>query len=129
MTTWQGLIVVALGGAIGACLRALVYRGLAALAHSAQWIDYPRGTMLVNAVGSALLGTTLGLGAAGRLPPISVALVAIGLCGSLTTFSTFVADLEILIRRGRLGWAVVHVVSNFALSVGAAALALLAVQP
>jgi len=121
MTGWQGVVAVALGGALGACLRALVYRGLAALAHSARWIDYPRGTMLVNAVGSALLGATLGLGAAGRLAPMTVALVAIGLCGSLTTFSTFVADLEILIRRGRHGWAVVHVIGNFALSIGAAA--------
>lgn len=69
-------LLVALGAAVGAPLRWLVGR----------LVPGPRGTLVVNVLGSALLGASLGLG------PSSYALVGTGFCGALTTFSTFAVE-------------------------------------
>jgi CrcB protein len=72
--TW---VYVALGAAVGAPLRYVVGHlldgGLA------------RGTVLVNWVGSLLLGWFSGLGLTGD----AVALLGTGFCGALTTYSSF----------------------------------------
>jgi fluoride exporter len=78
------LLVVA-GALVGAPLRLLTTR-LAARGGG----DPARGTLAVNVVGSALLGLVLG---AAATPPAVVALVGTGFCGTLTTFSTFSADV------------------------------------
>jgi CrcB protein len=71
-----GLLVV-LGAAVGAPLRF-------ALGH---WLDagLPRGTILVNLVGSFLLGLFSGLALSGD----QMALLGTGFCGALTTYSAF----------------------------------------
>lgn len=72
--TW---VYVALGAAVGAPLRYVVGHLLdGALA---------RGTVLVNWVGSLLLGWFSGLGLTGD----AVALLGTGFCGALTTYSSF----------------------------------------
>jgi CrcB protein len=72
--TW---VYVALGAAVGAPLRYVVGHlldgGLA------------RGTVLVNWVGSLLLGWFSGLGLTGN----ALALLGTGFCGALTTYSSF----------------------------------------
>ena len=72
--TW---LLVALGAAVGAPVRYL----------SGHVIDggFPRGTILVNWVGSFLVGWFTGLGLAGH----SMALLGTGFCGALTTYSSF----------------------------------------
>ena len=92
-------LYVALGAAVGAPLRYLV----------ALWLPGPRATLLVNVVGSALLGTLV------HASPSTAALVGTGLCGALTTFSTF--SLEVAQSRS---WR--YVVLTLGLCVGAAAL-------
>ncbi|MDP3840813.1 MAG: CrcB family protein [Methylococcales bacterium] len=81
------LIVVALGGACGAITRFLVSSGIY------QWLgrDFPYGTLVVNVIGSFLMGLlTEGL----ILHRISIgmeyrAAILIGFIGAFTTFSTF----------------------------------------
>ena len=67
---------VALGAAVGAPLRFLVARRLPGL----------RATLLVNVVGSAVLGALV------HASPSAAALVGTGFCGALTTFSTFAVE-------------------------------------
>ena len=70
-------LYVALGAAVGAPLRFL----------AAVWLPGPRATLLVNVVGSALLGALV------HASPSATALVGTGLCGALTTFSTFSVEV------------------------------------
>ncbi len=107
------LLVVA-GALVGAPLRLLATR-LAARNGG----EPARGTLAVNVVGSALLGLVLG---AAATPPAVVALVGTGFCGTLTTFSTFGADVLRMVEQRRLARGLAHVVATVVLGVGAAAL-------
>lgn len=69
-------LLVALGAGAGAALRLLVGRALPG----------PRGTLAVNVVGCLALGVLLGA------PPAAWALLGVGLCGGLTTFSTYAVE-------------------------------------
>src|SRR5215212_2715586 len=82
--TW---VYVALGAAVGAPLRLL----------ASQLLDgrLPWGTVLVNVTGSFVLGIVAGL----QLSPDLVALLGVGFCGALTTYSAFAVQTH---DRGRL---------------------------
>lgn len=71
------LLLVALGGAMGAPLRFL----------AAHHLDraLPWGTLLVNVVGSTVLGGFVALALDGG----ALALLGTGFCGGLTTWSSF----------------------------------------
>ncbi len=107
------LLVVA-GALVGAPLRLLVTR-LAARGGR----DPARGTLTVNVAGSALLGLVLG---AAATPPAVVALVGTGFCGTLTTFSTFGADVVRMVEQRRLARGLAYVLATVVLGVAAAAL-------
>lgn len=88
------LLLVALGAAVGAPLRYL----------AGHLLDdrLPRGTILVNWVGTLLLGLLSGLGPSGD----ALALLGTGFCGGLTTYSTFMVQTRDLgVRRGALNVA------------------------
>jgi CrcB protein len=88
--TW---LLVALGAAVGAPVRYL----------ASYHLDgrVPRGTILVNWVGSLLLGWFSGLGLSGD----ALALLGTGFCGGLTTYSSFAVQAHA--RGVRLGAGVV----------------------
>ena len=108
-------LLVAIGALVGAPLRLLVTR-LAARGGR----DPALGTLLVNVAGGALLGGLLGTAAT---PPAVAALVGTGFCGTLTTFSTFGADVVRLAERRALGRLLGYLVATLVLGVGAAAAA------
>lgn len=91
------VLAVAAGGALGA-----VARHLTVLA-SARWFgpDFPWGTVVVNLVGSLLMGLLVGAFAhfSGASQTLR-AFLAIGFLGSFTTFSTFSLDAVTLAERG-----------------------------
>lgn len=107
-------LLVVVGALVGAPLRLLVTRLAARGGRDPAW-----GTLAVNVVGSALLGLVLGAGAA---PPTVVALVGTGFCGTLTTFSTFGADVVRMVEQRQLARSLVLLVASVVLGVGAAAL-------
>ncbi len=72
-------LYVALGAALGAPLRFLVGRRLD------RPDGLPWGTIAVNVGGSLLLGVLTGLGLSGD----TLALLGVGFCGGLTTYSAF----------------------------------------
>jgi CrcB protein len=83
-----------------------------------RWL--PWGTLLVNVVGSLVLGVVVGAG-----PDAAVtAVVGTGWCGALTTYSTFSLETVQLVRTGRALSAAGYAVGSVLLGVGAAALGL-----
>ena len=72
------------------------------------------GTATVNIAGSFLLGILRNSSAN------AVLIVGVGGLGALTTFSTFVLQIEFIIREGKATDAVVYVVGMLTLGVGAA---------
>lgn len=114
----QSLLLVAIGGASGAVARHLT--GLLVV----RWVGrgFPWATILVNVAGCALLGWLLAESRRHSLPEEVHLLVGTGLCGALTTFSTFSVDTLRLMERGEWGWVAAYLAGNLILGLGAAAL-------
>ena len=106
-------LLVALGAAAGAPLRLLATR----IAGRAG-CDPAAGTLWVNVGGSAVLGLLLGLAG---VPATVLALVGTGFCGTLTTFSTFGADLVRLRAEGSVRRSLAYLAATLVLGIGAAA--------
>lgn len=110
------VLLVACGGAIGAPLRYLLDRRV----QRSHDTPFPWGTLAVNIVGSFLLGVLTGLALAGAEPDAVRSFVGIGLCGALTTFSTFGYEtVRLLTERARL-YALVNVGVSVLAGFGAA---------
>ncbi|CAB5026398.1 MAG: fluoride efflux transporter CrcB [Actinobacteria bacterium] len=115
--TLSVVIAVAVGAGLGAPLRFLVERGAARLLGPVV----PWGTLVVNVVGSLILGAVLGLAVAGGISTWWVALVGTGFCGALTTFSGFSAQVLDLGRQGGGGVrGVAYATGSLVLGVAAA---------
>ena len=112
---------VALGGAIGSTAR--LWLG----AHVAMLIglSFPWGTILVNVIGSLIIGffaTLTGPGGRVVVPVDAQAFVMVGLCGGFTTFSAFSLQTLELARDGRLLSAGANIMLSVVLCVSAVAL-------
>ena len=91
-------ILVALGGASGACARF----GLSGFVlHRSVHGSFPFGTFVVNVLGCLLAGLLVGLAEKHHLlaPEVRVFLLT-GLLGGFTTFSAFGVETVHLMRRG-----------------------------
>ncbi len=116
------LLAVAAGGAAGAVGRYLVMSGVGHLFGG----GYPLGTLVVNVLGSFILGLLVELSALAWSPgPELRALLVVGVLGAFTTFSTFSMDAVLLFERGNLGLAALYVISSVVLSIAAFFAALL----
>jgi CrcB protein len=112
---------VALGGAIGSTAR--LWLG----AHVAMLIGltFPWGTILVNILGSLIIGffaTLTGPGGRVVVPVDAQAFVMVGLCGGFTTFSAFSLQTLELARDGRLLSAAANIMLSVVLCLSAVAL-------
>lgn len=83
---------------------------------------FPLGTLSVNALGSFVLGLLYAWSSKGGLSPELQLVLGTGLCGALTTFSTFSVETLVLVDEGQLGWALANVVLNVLLGFSAAAI-------
>ena len=104
-------VLVVIGAMVGAPLRYLTDRAIKARYPGL----FPWGTFTVNLAGCLLLGALTGAGAAIH------ALVGTGLCGALTTYSTFSYETLHLIERKAYRHATLNVVASIAAAVLAAA--------
>lgn len=105
------ILLVGLGGCIGAIMRYGITRWLVSAA-----VTFPFATLLVNVLGSFLLG----LFATWIMHKTSIEhelrlLIQVGLFGALTTFSTFSLDTLNLLNSGQLSKAMLNVVLNVVL--------------
>ncbi|MFF9144214.1 fluoride efflux transporter CrcB [Streptomyces sp. NPDC014861] len=103
------LLVVA-GAAVGAPLR--WYADLAARARFGPGL--PWGTLAANVAGSFVLGLVAGLASAR-----AQLLLGTGLCGALTTYSTFSYEVLRLYEDGAKARAVLYVLISLAAGLGA----------
>ena len=107
--------LVAMGGAVGALLRFLTV----GWASRAFGLDFPWGTMIVNILGSFVMGLLAVMllerfdGSWGRYAP----LLMTGVLGGFTTFSAFSHDALYLMERGRIGSALAYVGGSVGLAI------------
>lgn len=115
----QHLLLVCIGGAVGSGARHLV--GLWAAKNLPSALPY--GTLLVNLLGSMLLGVLWAL-LATRGPETSGwrALLMTGLCGGFTTYSTFNLEALHLLEDGRGGHMLLYLGATLLLCLVAGAL-------
>jgi fluoride exporter len=103
-------LLVVVGAAVGAPLRYLTDRAVQA------WHDsvFPWGTFVVNAAGSLVLGLLAGA----SVSTGTYALLGTGLCGALTTYSTFSYETLRLAERGWKFLAVANVAASLLVGLG-----------
>jgi fluoride exporter len=112
---------VAVGGAIGSMARLWLGVKVTLL----TGLAFPWGTILVNIIGSLVIGFVATLtGPNGRVavPVNAQAFVMVGLCGGFTTFSAFSLQTLELARDGRLMHAGANIMLSVVLCLGAVAL-------
>lgn len=103
--------VTLLAGGAATAVRYLVSRVLAGVSRAES---FPWAVLIVNALGSAAGGATLGLAQSSGLPADIQLVVLTGVCGGLTTFSTFSVETIQLVTHGRWSIAAINVGSNLA---------------
>ena len=91
-------LLVCLGGAVGTGARFLLATG------ALRWLGpaFPWGTLGVNLIGSFLLGAVMELAVLGALAPDVRVILASGVMGGFTTYSSF--NQETLGYLGRGAW-------------------------
>jgi CrcB protein len=102
------VIMVVVGGALGAPLRYLT--DLAVQARHDTVI--PWGTFAVNATGSFALGALVGAASVAAVAGWLLSFGGTGVCGALTTFSTFGYETVRLVEEGSLLAAFLNTAAN-----------------
>ena len=98
---WTPILAISFGSACGALLR----WGLGTRLNS-LFPDIPPGTLTANLIGGYIVGLAVAYFAqAPDIAPEWRLLIITGFCGGLTTFSTFSAEVVMLLQQGRLAWA------------------------
>ena len=113
----RDLLLVGLGGAIGAMARHVA--GLALLATSNAW-RFPVGTLAVNVSGCLLIGLFAAF--AEQMPALNGParlLLVTGVLGGYTTFSAFGLETMLMLRRGDSMLATGYVVASIVLGLAA----------
>lgn len=118
--SWQAYLAVGIGSGIGSALR----YGVSLASMSALGSFFPWGTLLVNVLGSCLIGWLAATvvnqpsGTLARLQPLLVA----GFCGGFTTFSLFSLETLHFVNQGQVLMAFVYILVSLPLWLLAAGL-------
>lgn len=116
----RNLLLVGLGGAIGACARYLLGGWVMRLMHEPR---FPWGTLVVNVLGCLLIGWLAGLMVdRGLFGPSFRLLVLIGILGGFTTFSSFGLETWTLLQDHEFGGAMLNAALQLGLGLGAVVL-------
>ena len=102
-----------LGAGVGAPARYLVDLGIRRL-HGSPW---PLGTLVINILGSFILGLVISGGGSTLL------ILGIGFAGAFTTWSTFAMETHTLFVAKKHGIAWMNLLATLVLGIAAAALA------
>jgi CrcB protein len=109
---WKQIVAISLGGSLGCLLRWWL-----GMSFNALFPTLPPGTLTANLVGGYIIGLAVAcFSTYTTLAPEWRLFVMTGFCGGLTTFSTFSAEITILLQQGRVLWALgaaaVHLVGS-----------------
>lgn len=125
----QGVLLVGLGGFLGAIAR---YALGSWVAHLAVQGRFPLGTFVVNVLGCLVVGVLAGVAERYQLfGPAARLFLFTGLLGGFTTFSAFGLEAVALLRRGDVGVAALYAGGSVLLGLSAvwAGLKLVAMLP
>ena len=106
------VLLIAAGGAVGSVARALVARMIPAS-------GLPWGTIVVNVIGSLLIGWWMARLAGSDSSGRSFSFLVVGVCGGFTTFSTFSWQTFALMQKGEWGLVVGNVLISVLACLGA----------
>ena len=106
-------LYIAVGGAAGAVLRYLV----SGWAYALLGTGFPWGTLVVNLIGSFLIGFLWQLFANVPVPPNMRLLIFTGGLGAFTTFSTFAREKAELLKIGDIKTVMVYALTSNVLGV------------
>ncbi|MCX6426819.1 MAG: CrcB family protein [Actinobacteria bacterium] len=115
-------LLIIIGAGIGAPSRFLLDQYLR------KFIKYPYGILIINALGSFVIGLTIpriNIGSASyqALQTTNTqALVAIGFAGAFTTWSTFIADIYFTLEKKRYKETFINLLASLLLGLIAASL-------
>lgn len=116
------ILWVSLGAVIGANARYF----LGAWAAERFGPAFPYGTLIINLTGSLILGFFLALATERALiDPRYRLLIAVGFCGSYTTFSTYTYESINLLLTGSWGLGLLNLLGSTVLGLGAVGLGIL----
>lgn len=113
---WRSFIAVSVGGVLGCLLRWAL-----ALLLNSYFPTIPPGTLAANLIGCYIIGVAIAFFTAypGFAPEWRLFLTT-GFCGGLTTFSTFSAEIVVLLQSGRSLWALsavaLHLIGSLAMT-------------
>lgn len=108
-------LLVILGAIVGAPLRYLTDRAV----QSRHDTVFPWGTFTANVTGCLILGTVTGAVTAGAASSQLQLLLGTGLCGALTTYSTFSYETLRLTEDGAAFYALANVAASIVAGLGA----------
>jgi CrcB protein len=115
------LVLICLGGAVGTGARYL----LGGLVTGWLGAGFPHGTLLINVLGSFLIGLIQQVGLSSLVIPETLRLVlAIGVMGGFTTYSSFSYETLKLVETGSWAAATAYVLLTTALCLGGCAMGL-----
>jgi CrcB protein len=106
------LLLVMVGGALGSALRYAVGLALPGITSGFPW-----ATLAVNLVGSFAIGWVAAQVQQGQLGENARLLLAVGLLGGFTTFSSFSLEALLLLQQGRLPAALLYISSSLLLGI------------
>jgi len=104
----KSLLAVVVGGSVGCVLRWLI-----SVRFNPLFPNLPPGTLIVNLVGGFIIGMALAYFIKNpQLDPAWKLLIVTGLCGGMTTFSSFSAEIMTLLQSGNYLWAMLSVMTH-----------------
>jgi fluoride exporter len=117
MMSWRSFFAVAIGGMLGCLLRWVLAIYLNKLAPA-----LPPGTLAANLIGCYIIGVAVGFFLQyPAFAPEWRLFITTGFCGGLTTFSTFSAEVVLLMQSERYSSALVaigtHVIGSLLMTI------------
>ncbi len=113
---WKSVVAISIGAALGALLRWVL-----GIKFNSVFPSIPLGTLTANLIGGYVIGFAIAFFASfSAIAPEWRLFLITGVCGGLTTFSTFSAEVVTLLQQGRPSWAIgavaVHVLGSVAMT-------------
>ncbi len=110
---WIEFVLLAVGAIVGAFLRYRLVESPVAV------YGLPLNILLVNVLGSFILGVFSVLSVGLNLEPQYTLLMAVGFCGSFTTMSSFALETSNLADANRFSLMALNILANVGLSLAA----------